>query len=165
MHYEGEMILDAPLQKVWEFVSDPRSTPEYVPLLKKLEIHDEKNFTVMVGIGVGSISGTFKLDFVIAEEIPPHSCKLVATGSGIKSTVELEAIVHLSEAPDQKTSFKWSAEAMVAGLIAGVGQRLLGMAAEKTMNEVFARMQTSLERKDAEHAGQAAEASESNQAM
>lgn len=150
MHFEGETVINAPRQRVWEYVSDPNNTLHYVPLIKKLEIHDKQRFSTVVGVGVGSISGTFRLDFLIEKEIPPSFTKLVATGSGIKSTVGFEALVDLSEITENKTLMKWSSEANVGGLIAGVGQRLLRMAAEKTMNQLFERLRSNLESQNEE---------------
>jgi len=145
MHFEGESIINAPREKVWEYVSDPKNTLQYVPLIKKLAIHSREKFTTVVGVGVGSISGTFTLDFVITEETPPRHTKLTAAGSGIKSTVHFVALVDLSEAPDNKTNMRWTADANVGGLIAGVGQRLLTMAADKTMKQLFEKLRSNLE--------------------
>ena len=60
--------------------------------------------------------------------------------------MNFDAQVNLSEAPDGKTVMKWVANANVGGLIAGVGQRLLRMVADKLIKEGFGRMKSKLEK-------------------
>ena len=145
MHFEGEYKIKAQRQKVWEYVSDPRNAMEYVPLMKQVTVHNDNNFSIVVGVAVGSMSGTFQLEVEITEEIPPRHVKFKASGSGIKSTANGEAIVDLFDSPNGNTVLKWTADGDVGGLIAGVGQRLLRMAANKSMKDAFNQLRSKLE--------------------
>lgn len=145
MRFEGESVINASREKVWKYVSDPRNGLEYVPNIKKLDIISEDKFTATVGVSVAGIKGTFNLNFEIIENICPSHGKLKASGEGIKSVVNFEAQVNLSEVPDGKTVMTWVADANVGGLIAGVGQRLLRMVADKLIKEGFGRMKSKLE--------------------
>lgn len=146
MHFEGEFIIDAPREEVWGYISNPQSALDYVPNIRKLNVLSENKFTATVGVGVGSIRGNFDLEFEVVENIPPIHTKLKAKGSGLKSIVDFETAIDLSATPNGKTNTKWLADANVGGLIAGVGQRLLRMVAEKTVNELFDRLRSKLEK-------------------
>jgi len=145
MHFEGEYKIKSQRQKVWEYVSDPRNAMEYVPLMKKVTVHSDNKFSIVVGVSVGSMSGTFQLEVDIVEEIPRRHVKFKASGSGIKSTANGEAIVDLFDSPNGNTVLKWAADGNVGGLIAGVGQRLMRMAAKKSMKDGFDRLRSKLE--------------------
>ena len=146
MHFEGEFIIDAPREEVWGYISNPQSALDYVPNIRKLNVLSENKFTSTVGVGVGSIRGNFDLEFEVVENIPPIHTKLKAKGSGLKSIVDFETAIDLSATPDGKTNTKWLADANGGGLIAGVGQRLLRMVAEKTVSELFDRLRSKLEK-------------------
>ena len=117
MHFEGETIINTSREKVWEYVSDPRNALEYVPLIKSLEVHSDKRFSATIGVGVGSIRGSFALEFEIVKEIPPAHTRIKASGSGIKSVVDFETRIDFAEASDYSTSMKWEAEVKVGGLL------------------------------------------------
>lgn len=146
MHFEGEFIVNLPREKVWEYVSDPHSALDYVPNIQELKVQNPDRFTATVGVGVGSIKGNFNLEFEMVENVPPNHTRIKARGSGIKSTVDFETTVDLSATGDGKTNMRWSAEGNAGGLIAGVGQRLLRMAAEKMVSQLFERLKTQLEK-------------------
>jgi len=146
MHFEGEFTINMPREKVWGYISNPQSALDYVPNIRKLNVLTEDKFIATVGVGVGSIRGNFDLEFEMVENIPLSHTRLKARGSGIKSMVDFETTIDLFDTPDGKTDMKWMADANVAGLIAGVGQRLLRMAAEKTVDELFERLRSKIEK-------------------
>lgn len=146
MHFEGEYIVNAPREQVWNYISDPRNALEYVPNIKKLEVLSEDRFNATVSVGVGGIKGTFNLEFQILENISPNDSKIKASGEGIRSVVHLETKIDVSDTPDGKTLMKWMADGSVGGLIAGVGQRLLRMVANKMLKEGFEQLRSKLEK-------------------
>jgi hypothetical protein len=146
MHFEGDYTINAPREKVWAYISDPNSTLSYVPQMKTLSIEGPERFRATVGVGVGSIKGTFDLNFEMVETVAPQHTKMKANGTGIKSHVDLATTIDLAEIPEGKTQMKWTADANVGGLIAGVGQRLLRMVGEKMVNEIFERLKNQLEK-------------------
>ena len=146
MRFEGNFVINAPREKVWQYVSDPRNGLEYVPNITKLDVISEDKFTATVGVGIAGIKGTFNLNVEIVENISPSHGKLKASGEGIKSVVNGEGQVDLFDAPDGKTLMKWVGDANVGGLIAGVGQRLLRMVADKLIKDGIGRLKSKLEK-------------------
>ncbi|MGA2400719.1 MAG: SRPBCC domain-containing protein [Syntrophobacteraceae bacterium] len=145
VYFEGETTIEAPSEKVWGYISDPRNGVEYIPKVKKLEVISETDFNATVGVIMGGIIGNFELRFQIAENTPLGHAKIKAAGRGIKSTVQFESDIDLSDTTEGKTLMKWKADVGVGGLIAGVGQRLLRMAANKMTKEIFERLKSNME--------------------
>jgi carbon monoxide dehydrogenase subunit G len=145
MHFEGEFSVKAPRAKVFAFLTDPKRISGCMPDLQSLEVKSPDDFTAVVKAGVSFIKGDFKMHFTTAEKNPPEHAKLLAHGSGMGSTIDLQATMDLAEA-DGKTKMKWVAEAMVGGRIASVGQRLLSGQAEKTIKQLFGCLQGQLEK-------------------
>jgi len=145
MYFEGKFTVNAPREKVWEYISDPHSIFEYVPGIKKLDVQSDDKFTATVGVGVGAIRGAFDFEVETVEKASPSHAKLKAHGAGIKSMVDLDTTFDLFDVPVSKTDIIWMADARVSGLIAGVGQRLLRTVTEKTVEQLFERLRGKLE--------------------
>ncbi len=116
-----------------------------MPDLQKLEVKSPDDFIVVVRAGVSFIKGDFNLHFTAVEKTPPTHAKLLAHGTGIGSTVDMDTVVNLMDAQGGGTSMKWFADVRLGGRIASVGQRLLGSQAEKIIKQLFQCLQGKLE--------------------
>ena len=87
--------------------------------------------------GVASIKGTYAGTVQLAELQPPSSFVLRASGAGAPGTVSAEVAVRLTE-QDGGTRLDYDADAVVGGMIGGVGQRMLAGVAKKLAGEFFA---------------------------
>jgi uncharacterized protein len=146
LHFEGEFSVKAPRKAVFEFLTDPKRISACMPDLQSLEVKSPDDFTAVIKAGISFIKGDFKMHFTTAEKQPPQHAKLLARGSGMGSTIDLETTMDLAEA-DGMTNMKWLAEAKVGGRIASVGQRLLNGQAEKTIKQLFGCLQGQLEKR------------------
>ncbi|HZW56821.1 MAG TPA: carbon monoxide dehydrogenase subunit G [Nitrososphaerales archaeon] len=145
MHFEGTFNVKAPKEKVFGMMLDPNQISQCMPDLQKLEVKSPDDFTAVVKAGVSFIKGDFTLHFTTVEKTPPTHAKLVAHGTGIGSTVDLDTLMDIADAQGGGTSMKWSADAKIGGRIASVGQRLLNGQAEKIVKNLFECLQTKLE--------------------
>jgi uncharacterized protein len=137
MHFEGTFDVKSPKDKVFGVLMDPNQVSQCMPDLQKLEIKSPDDYTAVVKAGVSFIRGDFNMHFTVLEKNPPTHAKLVAHGTGIGSTVDLDTLMDLSDGPNGGTSMKWSAEAKIGGRIASVGQRLMEGQAEKIIKQLF----------------------------
>lgn len=144
MHFEGTFTVKAPRERVFEFLLDPKKISSCLPDLQKLDVKSDEEYMAIVKAGISFIKGEFTMNFKVVEKQPPTHAKLVARGSGIGSTVDLETVMDLTESSGN-TTMKWSAEARVGGRIASVGQRLIGSQAEKIVRQLFDCVKSKLE--------------------
>jgi hypothetical protein len=89
-----------------------------------------------VAAGVASIKGLYQGEVSISEQEPPDRFVLTAAGSGAPGTVSARVLVSLAGA-DDGTTLTYDADAIVGGMIGGVGQRMLTGVAKKTAGEFF----------------------------
>jgi uncharacterized protein len=144
LHFDGTFEVKAPRSAVFGFLMDPQKISACMPDLQKLDVKSQEDFVAVIRAGVSFIKGDFAMHFTTVEKDPPAHAKLVAHGTGIGSTVDLETIIDLEESGGG-TTMKWAAEARVGGRIASVGQRLLSGQAEKTIKQLFGCLQKQLE--------------------
>ena len=66
----------------------------------------------------------------------PNRARLKGTGTGSGSSVDIDTVIELA-AMVEGTKLAYKANVKVGGLLPGVGQRMMGTAAEKIVGEVF----------------------------
>jgi len=87
--------------------------------------------------GVASIKGTYNGVVELADQNAPHSFTLKASGSGGPGTVQADVRVTLAQS-EEGSALTYEADAVVGGVIGGVGQRVLSGVSKKTAGEFFA---------------------------
>lgn len=116
---------------------NPEELSKCMPDLQKIEVKSPDEYTAVIKAGVSFFYGNFDMHFNVVEKVPPTHTKIVAHGTGIKSTISLETVIDLLDGPQGETTIKWSAEAEISGILASVGQRLVAGQAEKIVEQLF----------------------------
>jgi carbon monoxide dehydrogenase subunit G len=92
-------------------------------------------------IGIAAVKGTYKGKVTIKDKQPPAHYVLSGEGSGGPGFLQGDMAIDLEE-QDGQTLLKYSADAKVGGLIAGVGQRMLGGVAKMMVDQFFKKMES-----------------------
>jgi len=146
MKLEGSHDVPAPRQKVWEAFLDPARLKKAIPGCEKLELVGPDEYKATMKIGVGGVKGTFDGKVKITEQKPPESYKLAVEGSGGPGFVRGETVITLSDT-DDGTRVAYSADVQIGGLIASVGQRMLGGVSKMMADKFFGKMSELLQGK------------------
>jgi len=139
MKLEGSYDVKAPRQKVWEAFLDPETLRKAIPGCEKLELIGNDEYKATLKIGVAAVKGTFEGKVRLLEKKPPESYRLAAEGSGGPGFVRADTLITLTDA-DGGTRVSYSADVQIGGLIAGVGQRMLGGVSKMMADQFFNRM-------------------------
>ena len=137
MKVSGTATLSAPPARVWEALNDPAVLVRTIPGCQRLEAVGEDSYRMTVAAGVASIKGLYQGEVSISEQEPPDRFVLTAAGSGAPGTVSARVLVSLAGADGEGTTLTYDADAIVGGMIGGVGQRMLTGVAKKTAGEFF----------------------------
>lgn len=136
MRVTGNTVLNAPRERVWEALNDPAVLVRTIPGCHRLEAVGEDAYRMTVFAGVASIKGTYEGEVRLTEQVHPDSFLLRAAGAGTPGTVNADVRVTLAAAGDV-THLAYEADAVVGGMIGGVGQRMLSGVARRTAGEFF----------------------------
>ncbi len=88
---------------------------------------------------MAAVKGTFEGKVRLLEKKPPESYRLAAEGSGGPGFVRADTLITLTDA-DGGTRVSYSADVQIGGLIAGVGQRMLGGVSKMMADQFFNKM-------------------------
>ena len=137
MRIAGTATLHAPVEAVYAALQDPRVLVRTIPGCERLEQLGEDAYAMTVTAGVASVRGTYAGDVRLTDHQAPNAFRLRANGSGTPGTVAADVTVNLSPGDNGTTVITYDADAVVGGMIGGVGQRLLTTVAKRTAGEFF----------------------------
>jgi carbon monoxide dehydrogenase subunit G len=137
MKVSGDAMLNGPVDRVYAMLNDPTVLVRTIPGCERLEQIGPDAYRMVVTAGVAAIKGTYSGEVRLSEQDAPHAFVLKASGSGAPGTVEATARVKLAAGTDGTTVVSYDADAVVGGMIGGVGQRMLSTVAKRTAGEFF----------------------------
>ena len=143
MKLEGSYEVKAPRQKVWSAFLDPETLRKAIPGCEKLEMVGPDEYKATLKIGVAAVKGTFEGKVRLLDKKPSDSYRLAAEGSGGPGFVRADTLISLDDI-EGGTRVSYSADVQVGGLIAGVGQRMLGGVSKMMADQFFNRMSEQL---------------------
>ncbi|GAB2455302.1 SRPBCC family protein [Streptosporangium sandarakinum] len=140
MKVAGSAVLGIDRDRVWSALQDPAVLVRTIPGCERLEETGPGAYRMTVTAGVASIKGVYQGEVTLTEPDAPKRFVLRARGQGAPGTVDATVEIRLSDAGDG-TRVDYDAEAVVGGMIGGVGQRMLGSVAKKTAGEFFSAVE------------------------
>lgn len=144
MHFQGDQKIKAPRERVWEFLTDPRSASTCAPGLERLDVLDERRFRAVGKIPVGPIKGAFTVEAIWVEREAPERARIRARGKVPGHSVELELRLVLSAPKPDRTAIRWETDVKLKGLLALTGGLGLQRAADAAANAFFSCVKTNL---------------------
>jgi carbon monoxide dehydrogenase subunit G len=139
MKVSGTSTLKADPDTLWKALNDPAVLVATIPGCQRLEALGGDTFAMTVAAGVGSIKGVYDGQYSIADQDEPGTYLMRARGSGAAGTIDATVAVRLQDAQDDGggTLLSYDADAVVGGMIGGVGQRMLTGVSKKMATEFF----------------------------
>ena len=136
MEINGEYLIDAPRQVVWDALNDPEMLRQCIPGCESLEKTGDNAFAATVVAAVGPVKAKFKTALSLEDLNPPESYRLVGESKAAAGFGKGSAEVRLEE-QDSGTMLRYAADFKVGGKLAQVGSRLVLGATRKTADEFF----------------------------
>jgi uncharacterized protein len=143
MKVTGSYTLDAPRQQVWDALQDPAVLARTLPGCETLEVTGPDAFAATVTAGIANVRGSYQGTVRLSDKVDPSSYRLLAEGAGAPGTIRADAQVRLEDGGGS-TTVHYDADAVIGGMIGGVGQRVLAGVAKKSAEEFFAAVEHEL---------------------
>jgi carbon monoxide dehydrogenase subunit G len=143
VNLDGSAVLSASPEQVWSVITDPAVLARTIPGCESLQQVGEDSYTMVVSAGVGAIRGKYAGEVRLSDLSFPKSYVMHASGSGGPGSVR--ATVQITLAPsDAGTELTYSADAVVGGAVAGVGQRMITGVAKRMAGQFFSAVDLEL---------------------
>jgi carbon monoxide dehydrogenase subunit G len=137
MKITGQNTIPLPAEKVWDALLDPAVLVRTIPGCERLETTGENAYAMTVTAGVASIRGTYDGSCALSDLRPHQSLVMRMQGAGAPGTVDATVNVAFEEPEPGHTRISYDADAVVGGMVGGVGQRMLGSVSQRMAGEFF----------------------------
>jgi uncharacterized protein len=138
---EGTYIFNAPRDRVWEVLLDPKIMAQCMPGCETMNEVAPDQFEAVMKVGVASVKGTYKGKVSIKNKQAPSHYVLSGEGSGGPGFMQGDVAIDLAE-QDGKTVLRYTTDAKIGGLIASIGQRMLNGVAKMMVEQFFKKVET-----------------------
>ena len=137
MKFTGDATLHAPVEKVWDALLDPAVLVATIPGCERLEATGENAYAMTVTAGVAAIKGTYAGSCELSDLQPGTSLMMKLNGAGAPGTIGANVDVRFTDNGDGTTTVAYDADAVVGGMVGGVGQRMLTSVSRRMAGEFF----------------------------
>lgn len=138
MKVAGQAVLHASPQAAWDALLDPAVLVRTIPGCERLETTGENSYAMTVNAGVASIKGTYAGTVELRDLDEPRSLIMRAAGAGAPGTIDTSVAVRFTEDGQAGTTqVSYDADAIVGGMLGGVGQRMLTSVSKRMAAEFF----------------------------
>ncbi|MQA02184.1 MAG: carbon monoxide dehydrogenase [Streptosporangiales bacterium] len=137
MKMTGSASLRAEPARVFAALQDPEVLAEAVPGCEQLEPTGDGRYRLAVTGTLASVTGTYDGE-VRLDVQPPELLSVQGRLSGAPGAVDGTVLMVLAAAEDGGTELSYDVDVTVAGMLAGVGQRLLLSAVRRVLAEFYA---------------------------
>jgi len=143
MKFTGQHVLAAPVEQVWDALLDPAVLVRTIPGCERLEATGDNAYAMTVTAGVAAIKGTYSGSCALSDLEQHESLVMKLDGAGAPGTIGATVDVRFSPA-DGGTAVSYDADAIVGGMIGGVGQRMLSSVSKRMAGEFFGNVESAI---------------------
>jgi carbon monoxide dehydrogenase subunit G len=140
MLIEEKFLVQAPIQRVWDFLLDPNGIGSCIPGCEHIELVDKDNFITTVKVKVGPFSMRFNFKTAIKEANPPFFMRAAGEGneSGKMGHLKQETAISFRSLSENETEISYRSEVSIVGKLATFGDKIM-RAKSKEMGKEFAQ--------------------------
>jgi len=145
MKLAATYALSAPRDKVFAAITDPAVLQKCIDGCEKMVKTGGGSYDAHLKLGLAGIKGSYVGKIQLRDVKAPQSYTLLIEGKGVPGFVKGTAKISLAEKKPGHTELRCDADALVGGMIAAVGSRLVEAAAKRMMDEFFKKFAAQLD--------------------
>jgi len=146
MQLSGKHIANAPQSKVWDMLMDTDTLARIVPGISHLEKTGENTFKSILEIKLGPVSGSFSGSLRMEEIAAPGEFTLKIQQLSKIGNANAVIKIGLLNVADNKTEVSFDGDVKLSGLLASMGQRVIGGVANTLSKQFFSNLDKELEK-------------------
>ena len=144
MKVEGSYTFNADRETVWNALLSPEVLSSCIPGSEEFVSTGPDTYNVAMRIKISAMTGNYTGKVTIQDRVDLQSYTMLVEGKGRGGTVRGEGAFTFSDVNGQ-TQVNIVGDARVSGVIARVGQRLMGSASKMLMNQFFDCLKSKVE--------------------
>lgn len=123
---------------------DPNSLAKVVPGISRLEKLSENSFKSILNIKIGPVSGTFSGNVQLEDIVEQKSFILKAQQKSKIGNANAVVKINLEPVDDKQTEVMFDGDVKLSGVLASMGQRVIGGVANTLTKQFFNNLENEL---------------------
>lgn len=136
MKLSGAYRFDVPRARLWQTLMDTAAVGACIPGVSAFTPLGGDRYEIELSVRVGIVSGSYKGTLAIADVVEPESYRMTVEGSGARTEIRGSGSLALADDGDA-TELSFEGDVQVTGVLARVGQRLMGTVAKTQIDRFF----------------------------
>lgn len=133
----GEETIQATQQALWIALNDPDVLTRCIPGCKQMTETGPDTYTVTMQLKVAAVGGSFEGEIALSDKIAPSICVITVSGGGTLGNGKGDARFEIVPIDESTSRLVYNGVGEVGGLVAGVGQRILGSVSKMLIKQFF----------------------------
>lgn len=149
----GNEVIAAPVETLWQALNDPAVLTRCIPGCKAMVETAPDAYKVDMQLKVAAVGGSFEGEISLSDKQPPRACQITVSGAGTLGHGNGRARFEIAPEPesDGHARLTYTGNGEIGGLVAGVGQRILGSVSKHLIARFFKSLRKEFEMADAEN--------------
>jgi carbon monoxide dehydrogenase subunit G len=144
MQLSGNQIFKASASRVWEMLTNPDMFSKVVPGITKLEKLSENSYKSILNLKIGPVTGSFSGNLQLEDIVDQKSFRLKTQQNSKIGNANADLKIKLDPVDKTQTEVAFDGDAKISGLLATMGQRVLGAVANTLTKQFFANLEKEL---------------------
>ena len=136
MKLSGTYRFDLPREHLWATLMDTAAVGACIPGISAFTPLGDDRYEIELSVRVGIVSGSYKGTLAISDMVEPESYRMTVQGSGGRTEIRGSGSMALADDGDT-TELSFEGDVQVTGVLARVGQRLMGSVAKSQIDRFF----------------------------
>ena len=137
MKISGNFKLNLSQQDTWDALTDIDVLQKAIPGVDSIEEIGPGEYSAKMNVGIGIVRGRFSGRVKLSDLNEPNSYRMAVTGDGPGGWIKGDGMLSLEEETPGVTKISVDGDTQVGGLLARVGQRMIGNASNTLMKQFF----------------------------
>ena len=146
MQLAGKHVVNATPSKVWEMLMDTDTLARIVPGISRLEKSGDNSFKSFLEIKLGPVNSLFTGDLQLEDIVEQKSFTLKVQQKSKIGNANAAIRINLLPVTDSQTEVVFDGDAKLSGMLAGMGQRLIGGVSNTLTKQFFSNLEKELEK-------------------
>ena len=145
MQLTGNHVFNAPPDKVWAMLMDTNTLARIVPGITKLEKIDDNLFKSTLGVKLGPVSASFNGSLQMEDIVLEKGFTLKVQQNSKVGNASAAIKINLTPVEENNTEVAFDGDVKLSGMLASMGQRLIGSVASTLSKQFFSNMEKEME--------------------
>jgi uncharacterized protein len=144
MQLAGKHIVNTGSSKVWDMLMDTDTLARVVPGVSRLEKTGDNTYKSILDIKLGPVSSSFTGDLQMEEITAPKGFTLKVQQNSKIGNANAAIKIGLLNIEENKTEVSFDGDVKLSGLLASMGQRVIGGVANTLSKQFFSNLEKEL---------------------